>query len=93
MPDRNSNIMRDDMERSTRSLAEVFDDVVGPESEIRFGNEESLYGRIQAQAPELVYDIINRHELVLSLAQWQVVQTMMQEALMAGVDLVGTAGR
>jgi len=85
-------IMREEMTAETQSLAQVFEGM-GFDEPVAEENELSLYGRIQSQAPQLVYDIINQHELQLSLAQWQVVQTMMEKALLTGVDLVGTAGR
>jgi hypothetical protein len=86
------NLMREDIVRQTQSLAQVFEGM-GFDEPVQSENELSLYGRIQSQAPQLVYDIINEHELTLSLAQWQVVQVMMEKALLTGVDLVGTAGR
>lgn len=79
------NIMREDMERSTRSLAEVFDEVVGPEEPM--GSQLSRFGQQQRRATQIVYDIIDQHELVLSLRQWQVVQAMMEQAVMQGVQL------
>lgn len=78
-------IMREDMERSTRSLAEVFDEVVGPQEAP--ASELSRFGQQQRRATQIALDIIDQHELVLSLKQWQVVQAMMEQAVMQGVQL------
>lgn len=82
------NIMREDMERGARSLAEVFGEVFDdatPPSEPQA--ELSRWGQQQRRATQIVYDIIDQHELVLSLRQWQVVQAMMEQAVMQGVQL------
>lgn len=72
-------------EADPRPLGTVLDEVVGPEQEL--ASVISRYGQQQRRAKDIVYDIINEHELVLSLKQWQTVQSMMEQAVMTGVQL------
>lgn len=84
------NIMRSDMDTQTKSLADVFGEVVGPEEEM--ASELSRYGQQQRRAHELALDIIDQHELVLSLKQWQIVQAMVEQGIMTGVELEASMG-
>lgn len=47
----------------------------------------SRYGQQQARAKQIALDIIDQYELVLSLKQWQVVQNMVEQGIMTGVQL------
>jgi len=79
------SMMRDEM-----ALGKVMDGLMGPRTVQAIRGDDSTPGRYAAQqrrARELALDIIDEHQLVLSLGQWQVVQNMMEQAIMTGVQL------
>lgn len=80
------NLMRDDIVRNTHSLAQVFEGM-GFDEPVEQEAELSRWGQQERRAKQIAFDIIDQHELVLSLKQWQVVQTMMEQAVMQGVQL------
>lgn len=45
----------------------------------------SAEGKIDARIPELAFEIINQYELTLSLAQWKVVQQMVESGIRTGL--------
>ena len=67
------------------NLSAVLDEFIGTQEEVP--STISKYAGQQRRAKELVYDIIEQYELTLSLKQWQVVQNMMEQAVMTGVNL------
>jgi hypothetical protein len=77
---RGQRVMRDEM-LAGKVLDEVIGEASAPSTEI------SRYGEQQRRAHDLVLDIIDQYTLVLSLSQWQVVQNMMEQAVMTGVQL------
>lgn len=48
-------------------------------------SELSSEGKIDARIPELAFEIINQYELTLSLAQWKVVQQMVESGIRTGL--------
>lgn len=64
--------------KGVMSLGDVFDEVVGP--------EQTLEGELAARVPMLALEVIDKHDLVLSLGQWQTVQTMVEQGVLAGIE-------
>lgn len=64
-----------------KALGAVVDDLLGAEL--------TLDGQFANSVPERCYEIINdpANHLVLSLQQWQVVQNMMERAMLTGYDV------
>lgn len=67
------------------TLRQSLEEITGPSEE--HASELSRYGQQERRATEIVHDIINEYDLVLSLKQWQTVQIMMERAVMTGVQL------
>lgn len=67
-------------------LRSVLDDVLGPQYAEEGDSTISVYGAFQRRVPELAYEVINQHELQLSLSQWQVVQSMVEAGIRRGFD-------
>ena len=83
-------IMRAEMEREPKSLATVFEGMGFEEAVHNDHKPEaglSTWGQQEQRARQIAFDIIDQHELVLSLRQWQTVQNMMELAVMHGVQL------
>jgi len=63
------------------------DAVLGEE---RDGSELSAYGAFQREVPGMALTIISAHpSLVMGLADWRVVQTMIEEGIVLGYDQRG----
>jgi len=63
------------------------DEVLGEE---RDGSELSAYGAFQREVPGMALTIISAHpSLVMGLADWRVVQTMIEEGIVLGYDQRG----
>lgn len=85
-PTEAQRIMRQEM-TDPISLGAVLDGVVG--RAIQATDDDSTiglsqYGEFYQRVPELAHDIINQHELSLSLKQWQVVQRMVEQGITVG---------
>lgn len=72
-------------DHSPMKLGAVLDEVIGQPDEP--ASTISRYGQQQRRAKDLALDIIDQYELQLSLKQWAVVQSMVEQGIMTGVQL------
>ena len=83
-------LMRADIERvnnEPKSIGQVFDetmDRVGINPEAKSDSTISQYGAFQRDVPGLALTIIDNHDLVLTMKQWAVVQSMVEEGIRVG---------
>jgi len=80
-------LMRQEIGGAPKSLATVFEGMGFEPAEQKPEAGLSRWGQQEQRAKQIAFDIIDQHELVLSLKQWQVVQSMMEQAVMHGVQL------
>jgi len=73
-------------DREPKSIGQVLDEVVGPETEKSDSDTLSVYGRFQRDVPNIAYEVINTESLTLSLADWTVVQRLVEKALVRGYN-------
>lgn len=78
--------MRKEILGEPMKLAQVFGEFLGPQFAEEGESTVSAYGEFNRRVPEIAYQVINQHELQLSLSQWRVVQSMVEAGIRRGFD-------